>query len=231
MGSALGVRKVAASRIGVTLAEYDVHVAQGEKWCTRCKTWHPKSGFGADRSRSDGLASYCVKSRVRVTASPGQRERRIKRSQGLAWCSDCRSWLPAGEVRQGRCKPHAAGRGRAYYAANADAIRARKLARARGLDPIPDWWREQRYAEFGFLCAYGCRRSARTLDHVWPVVRGGKSEPSNLVPACKSCNSGKKDAAPGPWLERFASAFPDQFVDLAALTFEHLSSLHLDEVV
>ena len=30
-----------------------------------------------------------------------------------------------------------------------------------------------------------------TADHRVPVVKGGKTEPSNYVPACRRCNSGK----------------------------------------
>lgn len=30
-----------------------------------------------------------------------------------------------------------------------------------------------------------------TLDHRTPVVKGGKAETSNYVPACRACNSGK----------------------------------------
>lgn len=50
-------------------------------------------------------------------------------------------------------------------------------------------------------CAY-CVRPARTLDHFIPVSRGGRTEPGNLVPACKSCNSKKKDADPMLWVGR-----------------------------
>lgn len=60
MGSALGVLKVAAARTGLSLEDYQARVANGEKWCTGCKSWHPKSEFKIDRSRYDGLASKCV---------------------------------------------------------------------------------------------------------------------------------------------------------------------------
>jgi 5-methylcytosine-specific restriction endonuclease McrA len=34
-------------------------------------------------------------------------------------------------------------------------------------------------------------RNQLTLDHVVPLARGGKSQPGNVVPACKSCNREK----------------------------------------
>ena len=49
-------------------------------------------------------------------------------------------------------------------------------------------------------CAYcGTKESKRhpiTMDHVIPLSKGGGTTPDNIVPACRSCNSAKKDRAP-----------------------------------
>lgn len=37
------------------------------------------------------------------------------------------------------------------------------------------------------------------LDHLVPRVKGGKDEPSNLVTACKSCNSARHDMTVKGW--------------------------------
>lgn len=55
----LKVRKAAAARLGVPLAEYDRRRASGEKWCTGCKQWHRRTSFTIDRSRGDGVAKWC----------------------------------------------------------------------------------------------------------------------------------------------------------------------------
>lgn len=34
------------------------------------------------------------------------------------------------------------------------------------------------------------------MDHIVPLARGGVSAKNNLVPACKSCNAGKKLKTP-----------------------------------
>lgn len=39
------------------------------------------------------------------------------------------------------------------------------------------------------------------MDHVVPIVRGGKSSRGNIVPACKECNSRKKYLLPMEWDE------------------------------
>lgn len=230
MGSALGVRKGHASRLGLTLDEYEARIGGGEKWCMRCREWHPVAVFGSDRSRADGLASACLGSRVVAIGTPGRRERRLKLALGLAWCRGCRDWLGAGDVQRGACRTHRNEMMRDHYARNIEVERPRRMARTRGLDPIPAWWRAERFQDFGFLCAYGCRRQAATLDHVWPVARGGRSEPSNLVPCCTTCNSRKRDRDPAPWIERFCLAFPDEAIALIALTFEVSSSLDMEEV-
>jgi 5-methylcytosine-specific restriction endonuclease McrA len=46
-------------------------------------------------------------------------------------------------------------------------------------------------------CVYCGRKMQRlTMDHIIPLVHGGAHTWSNIVPACKSCNSSKRDRAP-----------------------------------
>lgn len=57
-----------------------------------------------------------------------------------------------------------------------------------------------------YTCRY-CRstENALTVDHVVPSALGGTDEPSNLVAACKDCNSGKTSSAPDAALVEQAS--------------------------
>lgn len=223
----LRVRATAAARVGITLAEYDAKRAAGEKWCTACKAWHDRAAFGVDRSRSDGLSAKCLASRVVAMRGPGAQERRIMKAQGLAWCRRCRAWLPVADVKVGLCRPHANEVYREYYAANAGVISRRHSARKRKLDPVPEWWRDHSFEQFGGLCAYACGRPASALDHVYPVNRGGRSRPENLVPACKPCNSSKSDNDPDPWILRGMQAFPLLWTDLIALNYERAGFLEV----
>lgn len=53
-------------------------------------------------------------------------------------------------------------------------------------------------AAYAQRCAYcGVRPPALTMDHVTPLVRGGKHTAANIIPACKSCNSRKHDGPAG----------------------------------
>ncbi len=63
------------------------------------------------------------------------------------------------------------------------------------------WW-QQRIAKG--LCHYCRRRFAPaelSMDHIVPIVRGGKSTRGNLVPVCKECNNKKKYLLPMEWEE------------------------------
>lgn len=40
-----------------------------------------------------------------------------------------------------------------------------------------------------------------TMDHLVPIIRGGKSVKSNIVTACKECNNKKKYLLPIEWEE------------------------------
>jgi 5-methylcytosine-specific restriction enzyme A len=79
-----------------------------------------------------------------------------------------------------------------------DAAIRREKARARALRQTR-WWK-RRIADG--VCHY-CRRrvgaAALTLDHVVPLVRGGRSVRANMVPACKDCNSKKQSLLPWEW--------------------------------
>lgn len=56
----------------------------------------------------------------------------------------------------------------------------------------------------GNICAYCRIAPASSIDHFVPLSGGGKHDFSNLIPACRSCNSLKGEKDPRTWiLERF----------------------------
>ena len=63
------------------------------------------------------------------------------------------------------------------------------------------WWK-RRCAEG--VCYYCKRKIAPrelTLDHIVPIIRGGKTTKGNVVPVCKECNNKKKYFLPIEWKE------------------------------
>ena len=68
-----------------------------------------------------------------------------------------------------------------------------KALRSTQSDFTLDQWLEV-LEEFGHCCAYCLRHDVKlTMDHIISIAKGGTHTRDNIVPACKSCNSRKKD--------------------------------------
>lgn len=82
--------------------------------------------------------------------------------------------------------------------------RSRKRANG-GRGFVAKHWRElQRRA--GGLCAYCREHPANSVDHFIPLVKGGPHDYANIVPACKHCNSWKRQHDPEQWVtEKFGA--------------------------
>lgn len=79
-------------------------------------------------------------------------------------------------------------------------IRRRHNARKRAANrvapiPLTLTTKQHIFALWDERCAYCDANGATTVDHVVPLIHGGLDEPSNVVPACRSCNC-KKNASP-----------------------------------
>ena len=79
-----------------------------------------------------------------------------------------------------------------------DADVRREKARARELRQSA-WWKRRIAAGVCHYCRRGVGIRALTLDHVVPLVRGGRSVRGNMVASCKDCNSKKQSLLPWEW--------------------------------
>ena len=81
---------------------------------------------------------------------------------------------------------------------NSMYITKRKRAMGNGLVTVNDWMNILK--KHNHKCAYcGCSNKKLTADHVIPLSRGGTHTPSNIVPACQSCNSSKSSFLLKEW--------------------------------
>lgn len=80
----------------------------------------------------------------------------------------------------------------------------REKAKARELR-ASQWWKRKRSSGLCHYCGMKFSPRELTMDHLVPLVRGGKSVPGNLVPSCKDCNNRKKYLLPSEWEEHLAS--------------------------
>lgn len=52
----------------------------------------------------------------------------------------------------------------------------------------------------GGLCSYCRDKQARSIDHFVPLALGGLHDYANIVPACRDCNSKKRENDPIAWI-------------------------------
>ncbi len=64
-----------------------------------------------------------------------------------------------------------------------------------------EWWRKKISKGLCYYCGNRVSPKDLTMDHVVPIIRGGKSTKSNIVACCKECNNKKKYMLPFEWEE------------------------------
>ena len=72
---------------------------------------------------------------------------------------------------------------------------AREKKKARELRKS-QWWQQQLQKGVCHYCGKSFAVEDLTMDHVLPIVRGGKSSKGNIVACCKQCNNDKKYLTP-----------------------------------
>jgi 5-methylcytosine-specific restriction endonuclease McrA len=58
------------------------------------------------------------------------------------------------------------------------------------------WWKRKRGTGICHHCGGRYSPKELTMDHLIPIIRGGKSTRGNLVPSCKKCNTERKHRLP-----------------------------------
>jgi 5-methylcytosine-specific restriction endonuclease McrA len=58
------------------------------------------------------------------------------------------------------------------------------------------WWKRKRATGVCHHCGVKVAPADLTMDHLVPIIRGGKSNKGNVVPSCKNCNSERKHRLP-----------------------------------
>lgn len=61
------------------------------------------------------------------------------------------------------------------------------------------WWKRQLAKGTCHYCRRQVPSGELTMDHIVPLIRGGRSTRGNTVPACKDCNNRKKYLLPIEW--------------------------------
>lgn len=147
------------------------------KWCQKGH-WEPIENFGKHTSRYDGLRGWCKSC---------EREKNIEYYDKNDGAAVMRRWLQTETGRNSR-----------------SATMRKVYEKRRGCYVKFDLQDEKNaYDACGGRCAY-CKScvdfSLVEFDHFIPVKLGGKTEVSNMLPACKTCNRSKRDKMPQDWI-------------------------------
>ena len=89
-----------------------------------------------------------------------------------------------------------------------DAALSRERRKARDLRQS-QWWKRRCAKGVCHYCQRPTPARELTMDHVVPLVRGGRTTKGNVVPACKDCNNHKKSLLPMEW-EAYIEALKNQ---------------------
>ncbi len=81
-----------------------------------------------------------------------------------------------------------------------DALIKKERAKARELRKTR-WWQQKTAPGICYYCHQKFPYKDLTMDHLVPLARGGRSTKDNLVPACKDCNTKKKNMMSVEWDE------------------------------
>lgn len=161
------------------------------KFCPKCSLEKTAEDFNKKTESPDGLAACC-----RSCVSSYNKELYAKNKEGVLRRRNERRR----EIAETERKYLKTERGRLKSCSKSSAYRARKK---RAFVESVDF--SLLFSESSF-CAYCETTETLSVDHVVPLSRGGLHEVGNLVVACRSCNSSKKDRLlselPLEWFEQ-----------------------------
>jgi 5-methylcytosine-specific restriction endonuclease McrA len=159
---------------------------KSKKWCDDCRVIKDAESRRRYHDRNPEMASKWEK------AHPGLKyaaEKR-RREQSPEASAKYREQLRATNARRLAAK-NAWDRAHPLEARMRVEKRRALLAQAKGTFNATDWselceWTDQR-------CFYCGQQKKLEQDHLIPLSRGGAHDRTNIVPACRSCNSRKRD--------------------------------------
>ncbi len=175
------------------------------KACSRCKQVKSTSEFGKHTKQKDGLYSQCFSCRRQAraeyrarnveTIKAEQRNAYLKnRDQRIAYATN---WVNNNKDRH---KTFASNwKHNNKLAVSASARKRRARLKENGIFLITVKEIKRLYSSTCFYC--GSNKQI-TIDHVIAIARGGTDGIGNLVPACKSCNSKKRDLTIMEWRKK-----------------------------
>jgi len=71
------------------------------------------------------------------------------------------------------------------------------------------WWKERLARGQCYYCRRRFPPGELSMDHIVPIIRGGKTTKGNVATVCRGCNSKKKYLLPMEWEAYLQDSFPE----------------------
>jgi 5-methylcytosine-specific restriction endonuclease McrA len=172
------------------------------KPCSRCKQILPITDFGVHRKTKDGHYSQCLPCHREARAAYRKRQAEAiklqqrdnyerNRAKRIAYANKRIADNPEmAKIYNARSKK------RNHLAIAADTRRRNARRKANGIFAIS----KKELLKLSQQSCFYCGSTERlTVDHIIAIARGGRDSIGNLVSACKSCNSQKRDLTIMEW--------------------------------
>ncbi len=70
------------------------------------------------------------------------------------------------------------------------------------------WWKERLARGLCYYCRRRFPPGELSMDHIVPIIRGGKTTKGNVATVCRECNTKKKYLLPMEWEAYLQDSFP-----------------------
>ncbi len=153
------------------------------------KRWRAANRARLNATQRAYYARHREEIQVRDRERSKGKEREHRRAYNMVWAAEHRDYLRA-YMQEWLARPGNREKMRRWIAQATNRRRMQKR-QAGGSHTIQEW--EAVLEKFDNRCAYCGRGDVRlTRDHVIPIIRGGRDDIENIVPACQPCNSRKQ---------------------------------------
>jgi 5-methylcytosine-specific restriction protein A len=175
------------------------------KTCSRCKQILPRTDFGKHTKTPDGLYSQCQPCRRQARAAYRKRHSDTIKAEQKSNYERNRDKRIAYANQRIKDNPEqhkinmAKSRKKRHLEVAADTRRRNARRKANGIFAISKSELKRLSQQPCFYCGTTERL---TVDHVIAIARGGRDSIGNLVSACKTCNSQKRELTIMEWRKK-----------------------------
>jgi 5-methylcytosine-specific restriction endonuclease McrA len=173
-----------------------------QKYCTLCKKVFTAINHFGKKSRKLCDACFVKKKQevMMITNKCRIRNKSIKckscnkvflaANKNARFCQNCRC------IRNNRKKNPAYLKSEHYHLKSIEWSHNHRVRAKVSLSRFRAKFIDQLKIDYNDQCVYCASDQNLTVDHLTPVAKGGSNEYDNLVLACKTCNSSKRDTMP-----------------------------------